>query len=74
MRRQMGAARFKVYDAGYAAAVADLRDALGDDDFEAAWAEGAALSIDEAVAYAAARSRRTQAPVERLGIAHPNRA
>lgn len=52
MRRQMGAARFKVYDAGYAAAVANLREALGDRDFEAAWAEGAALSIDEAVAYA----------------------
>ena len=51
MRRQMGAARFKVYDAGYAAAVAELREALGDNDFEAAWAEGAALSIDEAVAY-----------------------
>jgi predicted ATPase/class 3 adenylate cyclase/DNA-binding CsgD family transcriptional regulator len=51
MRRQMGAARFKVYDAGYAAAVEDLREALGDNDFEAAWAEGAALSIDEAIAY-----------------------
>ena len=51
MRRQMGAARFRVYDADCAAAVADLREALGDNEFEAAWAEGAALSRDEAIAY-----------------------
>ena len=29
-----------------------LRNAMGDEDFEAAWAEGAALSRDEAIAYA----------------------
>ena len=51
MRRQMGAARFKVYDADCAVAVADLREALGDNEFEEAWAEGAALSLDEAIAY-----------------------
>jgi DNA-binding CsgD family transcriptional regulator len=31
--------------------VAALRDALGERDFESAWAEGAALSTDEAIAY-----------------------
>jgi predicted ATPase/class 3 adenylate cyclase/DNA-binding CsgD family transcriptional regulator len=51
MRRQMGAARFKVYDADYDAAVANLREAMGNNDFETAWAEGAALSADEAIAY-----------------------
>ena len=29
-----------------------LRDALGEQDFDSAWAEGAALSTDEAIAYA----------------------
>jgi predicted ATPase/class 3 adenylate cyclase/DNA-binding CsgD family transcriptional regulator len=52
IRQHMGAVRFKVYDAGYEASVAALRDALSDSDFDAAWAEGAALSIEEAIAYA----------------------
>ena len=33
-------------------AVGRLREAMGDNDFEAAWAEGAALPTDEAIAYA----------------------
>ena len=52
IRQRMGAVRFKVYDADYEASVAVLRDALGDKDFDAAWAEGAALSTEEAIAYA----------------------
>jgi len=48
----MGTVRFKVYDASYEAAVAALRDAMGERDFDAAWAEGAALSTEEAIAYA----------------------
>ena len=48
----MGAVRFKVWDAGYEASVAALRDAMGEQDFDAAWAEGAALSTEEAIAYA----------------------
>ena len=52
IRQRMGAVRFKVWDAGYEASVAPLRDALGDKDFEAAWAEGVALSTEEAIAYA----------------------
>ena len=38
--------------AGIEARRAAVRDALGQDEFDAAWAEGAALSIDEAIAYA----------------------
>ena len=49
---RMGAVRFKVYDAGYEASVAALRDAMNDNDFDTAWAEGAALSTEEAIAYA----------------------
>jgi predicted ATPase/class 3 adenylate cyclase/DNA-binding CsgD family transcriptional regulator len=52
IRQRMGAVRFKIYDADYEASVAALRDTMGEKDFESAWAEGAALSTDEAIAYA----------------------
>jgi DNA-binding CsgD family transcriptional regulator len=51
-RQRMGVVRFKIYDAGYQAAVTALRDAVGEKDFDAAWAEGSALSTEEAIAYA----------------------
>lgn len=44
--------RFKIYDAGCEGSVAALRDAIGAKDFERTWAEGAALSTEEAIAYA----------------------
>ena len=44
--------RFKIWDAGSEASVAALRDALGEQDFDSAWAEGAAMSTEEAIAYA----------------------
>jgi predicted ATPase/class 3 adenylate cyclase/DNA-binding CsgD family transcriptional regulator len=52
IRERMGAVRFKIYDAGYEASVAALRNALGKSDFDSAWAEGAPLSTEEAIAYA----------------------
>jgi DNA-binding CsgD family transcriptional regulator len=52
IRQQIGDVRFAVYQADYDAAVTATRAALGDSDFEAAWTEGAALSIEEAIAYA----------------------
>ena len=52
LRDRMGAVRFKVYDAGYDACVVLLRDALGDEDFDAALTEGLSLSMDDAIAYA----------------------
>ncbi|CAM3043072.1 Transcriptional regulatory protein [Mycobacterium intermedium] len=61
-RRHMGIVRFKVLDAYDEARVAVLRDTLGDNDFDTAWAEGAALSIEEAIAYAQrGRGERTRA-------------
>ena len=51
-RQRMGMVRFKVLDADADVRVAVLRKALGDNEFDAAWAEGAARSIDEATAYA----------------------
>ncbi|WP_082977126.1 LuxR C-terminal-related transcriptional regulator [Mycobacterium sp. 852002-50816_SCH5313054-b] len=52
IRKRIGSVRFKVYDAAYEAAVAALREAMGECDFNAAWVEGAALSTEEAIAYA----------------------
>ncbi len=52
IRQRIGEVRFKVWDAGYEASVAALRNAMGEADFDSAWAEGAALSTEEAIAYA----------------------
>jgi DNA-binding CsgD family transcriptional regulator len=52
IRQRMGVVRPKIWDAGYEASVAALRDALGKKDFESALVEGAALSTEEAIAYA----------------------
>ena len=46
IQQRNGAVRFKIYDAGYEASVAALRDAMGQDNFDVAWAEGAVLSTD----------------------------
>lgn len=51
-RQRMGMVRLKVLEADDEARIAAVRDALGENDFDAAWAEGATLSTEEAVAYA----------------------
>ncbi|OOK80373.1 bacterial regulatory s, luxR family protein [Mycobacterium kansasii] len=51
IRRRFGAARFAVYDADYERTVAITRDALGQQAFDTAWAEGTGLTIDQAIAY-----------------------
>jgi DNA-binding CsgD family transcriptional regulator len=50
--RRSGEVRFRVYDTDYERTLRAVRDALGDSDFDAAWAEGAAMSTDGAIAYA----------------------
>ena len=52
IRQPPGPARFKVWEAGYETSVAALRNTLDANDFESAWAEGAAMSTEEAIAYA----------------------
>jgi predicted ATPase/class 3 adenylate cyclase/DNA-binding CsgD family transcriptional regulator len=47
-----GAVRSPLWERRYEALFVAVRDAMGDDEFTAAWAEGAALSVQEAVAYA----------------------
>jgi DNA-binding NarL/FixJ family response regulator len=51
-RQRMGWVRFKVADADHDTFLSAIRNAMGDEDFDAAFAEGAALSTDEAIAYA----------------------
>jgi DNA-binding CsgD family transcriptional regulator len=52
IRERMGAVRFKIYDADYEALLARLRNAMGENGFDASWTEGAALSTEEAISYA----------------------
>jgi DNA-binding CsgD family transcriptional regulator len=44
--------RFKIFQAAYDAALEQTRESLGANAFEAAWAEGHALSTGEAINYA----------------------
>jgi DNA-binding CsgD family transcriptional regulator len=48
----MGVVRFKIHQADYGSLTTQLRDTLGQSQFEAAWAEGAALTTEEAIGYA----------------------
>jgi DNA-binding CsgD family transcriptional regulator len=52
MRQRTGEVRLKVHDAAVDAVLHQLRDRLSADEFDAAWAEGAGLSPEEAIAYA----------------------
>ncbi len=52
IRERVGIVRFKVWDDAYEKSLTTLRDAFGEHEFDAAWAEGAALSTEEAIAYA----------------------
>jgi predicted ATPase/class 3 adenylate cyclase/DNA-binding CsgD family transcriptional regulator len=52
IRQRSGEVRFKIYDAAFDASTTAVRNDLGENDFEVAWSEGAALSTDEAIAYA----------------------
>jgi DNA-binding CsgD family transcriptional regulator len=52
IRQRTGIVRFRVYDAEYNASVEATRKALTEKEFDVAWDAGAALSTDEAIAYA----------------------
>ena len=62
IRRRCGLVRFKIFDAFFEFSVAALRDAMGEKDFESAWAEGATLSTHEAIAYAQRRRGERKRP------------
>jgi predicted ATPase/class 3 adenylate cyclase/DNA-binding CsgD family transcriptional regulator len=52
IRQRTGAVRLTIYDADHHSWTATVRDGMGESDFQSAWAEGSALSIEEAIAYA----------------------
>jgi predicted ATPase/class 3 adenylate cyclase/DNA-binding CsgD family transcriptional regulator len=71
IRQRMGLLRFKVWDADYEASVATLRNSLGEQDFDTAWAEGAALSTEEAIAYAQRGRGQRKRPTSGWGSLTP---
>ena len=62
IRQRGGFVRFTIFDAAVELPVSALRDALGEKDFASMWAEGAALSTDEAIAYARRRRGERKRP------------
>jgi predicted ATPase/class 3 adenylate cyclase/DNA-binding CsgD family transcriptional regulator len=71
IRQRIGEVRFKIYDADYEVSAAMARDALGEGDFESAWAEGAALSTEEAIAYARRGHGQRKRPASGWGSLTP---
>jgi predicted ATPase/class 3 adenylate cyclase/DNA-binding CsgD family transcriptional regulator len=51
-RQRTGEVPYAIYHTDYDAALATLRDTMGQNAFDTAWAEGTALSTEEAIAYA----------------------
>jgi DNA-binding CsgD family transcriptional regulator len=62
IRQRMCVVRFNIFDGVYEAVVAALRVVMDQKDFDSAWAEGAALSTDEAIAYAQRRRGERERP------------
>ena len=60
-----------MYSLGYDAAVTDTREALGGEDFDATWAEGAAMSTEEAIAYARRGRGERKRPAKGWGSLTP---
>ncbi len=52
VRQRTGEVAYEIYRADYEASVTALRNTMSQSDFDAAWAEGAALTTEEAIAYA----------------------
>ena len=71
IRQCIGSVRLKVHDAGYEACVAVLRETLGENDFDSGWAEGAALSTEEAIAYAQRGRGQRKRPTSGWGSLTP---
>jgi len=51
IRERHGIARFEIYQDSYDCALTEIRNRLSDMDFEESWAQGAAMSTDEAIGY-----------------------
>jgi predicted ATPase/class 3 adenylate cyclase/DNA-binding CsgD family transcriptional regulator len=71
IRQRMGSVRFKIHDASCEASVPALRNALDDNAFDTAWAEGAGLSTEEAIAYAQRGRGQRRRPTSGWGSLTP---
>jgi predicted ATPase/class 3 adenylate cyclase/DNA-binding CsgD family transcriptional regulator len=71
IRQRVGEVRLKVWDAGYQASVKALRDTMDENDFQTAWAEGVALSTEEAIAYAQRGRGQRKRPTSGWGSLTP---
>jgi DNA-binding CsgD family transcriptional regulator len=71
LRQRIGMVRFKTHDKDHDTAIAVLREAFGESEFDAAWAEGAALSTDESIAYAQRGRGGRQRPTSGWGSLTP---
>jgi predicted ATPase/DNA-binding winged helix-turn-helix (wHTH) protein len=61
LRETIGASILALYRSDYDAAVSELRDQLGRDQLASAWAEGRAMTMDQAVDYALTQTANTKA-------------
>ncbi|OBK10418.1 LuxR family transcriptional regulator [Mycobacterium asiaticum] len=71
LRESMGMVRFKIHEAEYDTSVAGLRNAMDESAFESAWAEGATLSMEEAIAYAQRGRGQRKRPASGWGSLTP---
>ncbi|MFG1930427.1 LuxR C-terminal-related transcriptional regulator [Mycobacterium sp. NPDC048908] len=62
VRQRNAQARFQIFDGVHDASIAALREALGDSEFDSAWAGGMGLSTDEAVGYVQRRRGERKRP------------
>lgn len=63
IRADKGNTRFPMYQAGHDGAIESLRNALDQSAFDTAWTQGAALSIEEAIAYAQRGRGKRKRPI-----------
>jgi ATP/maltotriose-dependent transcriptional regulator MalT len=71
VRQRIGVVRFKILDPHYDASIVRVRDALGDSGFDAAFAEGAELSTEEAIGYAQRGRGERKRPTKGWGSLTP---
>jgi len=62
LRQRTGQVRLGIFEAVHQASVAAVRDAMGENEFQSAWAEGAALSVEEVIAYTQRRRGERKRP------------
>ena len=75
IRQRNGAVTSRSMTPATKTSVTALRGTMGENDFDAAWAEGAALTTEAAIAYAQRhQSRQANQPARRRKMFHPQRA